>query len=81
MLSVSCGDKYDSVCPVSLDRIVRGCIEHTFIEQDLTFGLFSGVQTGGTLNLGARSPLQLNFVWWCVIFVGAHCGTCFVSPF
>jgi hypothetical protein len=71
MSSVSCGDEYDPVCPVSLYRIVRGYVEHTFIGQDLTFGLLSDVWTRGALILGARSPLQLNFVWWNLIFVGA----------
>lgn len=33
-----------------------------------------GVQIPGT-----RLHDQLKFVWWCLIFVGPECGTCFMS--
>jgi hypothetical protein len=29
----------------------------------------------GCTNSAARSPRQLNFIWWCLIFVGTHYGT------
>ena len=28
-----------------------------------------------------RSPWQLDFVWWCLIFGGPQHGICFTSPF
>jgi len=28
---------------------------------------------------GTRLHGQLKFVWWCLIFVGPHCRTCFMS--
>ena len=34
----------------------------------------------GPQILGARSPGQLNFVWWCLVSVGPQYGTCFMSP-
>jgi hypothetical protein len=33
-----------------------------------------GVQIPGTMLHG-----QLKFVWWCLVFVGPQCGTCFMS--
>jgi hypothetical protein len=30
---------------------------------------------------GAKSPRQLNFVQWCLIFVGPYYGTCFMPFF
>ena len=32
-------------------------------------------------NSAARTPRKLNFIWWCLIFVGTQYGTCFMSPF
>ena len=30
---------------------------------------------------GARIPRQLNFVWWCLIFVGLQYGSCLIQLF
>ena len=35
---------------------------------------YRGVQIPGTRLHG-----QLKFVWWCLVFVGLQCGTCFMS--
>jgi len=35
---------------------------------------YRGVQMPGTMLHG-----QLKFVWWCLVFVGSQCGTCFMS--
>jgi hypothetical protein len=29
---------------------------------------------------GARLPMQLNFMLWCIIFLDPQYGTCFISP-
>jgi hypothetical protein len=36
--------------------------------------------SGGAQIPDARSPWWLNFVQWCLIFVGPQYGTCFMSP-
>lgn len=38
------------------------------------------LQTRGAQISGTSSPGQLNFVWWCIIFVGPQNETCFMSP-
>jgi hypothetical protein len=48
------------MCPVSLYRIVRGYVEHTFIEQDLTFGLLSCLDQGCT-NPGCQVATATKF--------------------
>jgi hypothetical protein len=40
----------------------------------VTFMSYRGVQIPGTMFHG-----QLKFLWWCLVFVGSQCGTCFMS--
>jgi hypothetical protein len=49
------------------------------ITQKITVLILTTVWTRVAQISGTRSPRQLNFVWWCLIFVGLHCETCFLS--
>jgi len=40
-------------------------------------GTYGGQSDPGIL--GIVSPMRINFMQWCLIFVSPHYGTCFVS--
>jgi hypothetical protein len=51
-----------------------------------TFMLSSQAFLQKNTSKGAKSqvpghPSELNFIWWCLIFMGPQNGTSFMSPF